>query len=176
MFLVILAPKHVISLFGTQWNNLTACENSQGTRKNRFQKAVGTANVRKNGISVVRGGTSDPTTSPSFKEQPYSSFKNNWKQTDRPSDGQTDRRTDRPTDGQSDRRTDGPTDRQTNRRTDGHELQKRCERVWKRNMGWLKKSFFWHFQLHQDYPLYRFFYSKNYRQSAIFEQILKAFG
>ena len=152
MFLVILAPKHVISLFGTQWNNLSACENSQGTRKNRFRKAVGTANVRKNGISVVRGGTSDPTTSPSFKEQPYSSFKNNWKRMDRPTDGQTDRRTDRPTDGQSDRRTDGQTD-QTDQPTDRWtQTPKEMRKSVKAKYGVVKKKFLLAFSVASRLP------------------------
>ena len=40
----------------------------------------------------------------------------------------------------------------------------------------VKKSFLWHFQHYQDYIRYRFFYSENYRQNTISEQILKAFG
>ena len=43
-------------------------------------------------------------------------------------------------------------------------------------MGWLKKSFSWHFQHYQDHLQYEFLYSQNYRQSTISEQILKIFG
>ena len=108
----------------------------------------------------------------------YSSFKITKNRrtdlrTDRPTDGQTDGRTDRTTYGRTDRPTYGQTDQPTDRWT---RTPKEMRRVWKRNMGWLKKSFIWHFQYHQDYLPYRFFYSKNYRKSTISEQILKAFG
>ena len=43
-------------------------------------------------------------------------------------------------------------------------------------LGVPKKIAFWHFQHYQNYLGQNFFYSKNYRQKAISEQVLKIFG